>query len=59
LPRRATARIYAYEAGAPIINAADSDWTDPKVVEALTLLGLQVIQLLSTEELAACKKREP
>lgn len=47
----------AFGANAPIFNATDSDWTDPKVVQALDLLCLRVVQLLTGEELAACKKR--
>jgi len=45
----------AFSASAPIVNAADSDWTEAKVVEALELLGVTVVQLLSDDERAACR----
>lgn len=48
----------AYEAKAPIINATDSDWTEPAVQEALGHLGVTVVQLLTDEERAGCKTRE-
>jgi hypothetical protein len=47
----------AFEASAPIVNAADSDWEHPHVSAALALLGVEVVQLLTREQRAACKPR--
>jgi hypothetical protein len=45
----------AFAASAPIVNATDGDWEEAKVVEALGQLGVEVIQLLTPTQRAACK----
>lgn len=47
----------AFEASAPIVNAADSDWEHPTVSAALALLGVEVVQLLTREQREGCKPR--
>lgn len=46
----------AFNAAAPIVNAADSDWSDPRVQVALSQLGVTVIQLLTPSELLAIRE---
>lgn len=46
----------AFYAEAPIVNAADGDWTEAQVVEGLQKLGVNVVQLLTDAERAACKE---
>lgn len=48
----------ALNACASIHNATDGDWTEEKVQAGLHKLGVQVVQLLSDEERAACKERK-
>lgn len=48
----------AFIGGAPIYNATDGDWTEPAVVAALADLEVEVIQLLTAQERAACKERK-
>lgn len=47
----------AHQAGAPIVNATDGDWTEPLVEAGLRELGIEVIQLLSEQERRALKQR--
>ncbi len=48
----------AYEAGAILVNACDSDWTNPEEVEALELLGISLVQVLTDEERSHCRSHE-
>jgi hypothetical protein len=47
----------AHQAGAPIVNATDSDWTEPLVEAGLRALGIEVVQLLSERERQALRNR--
>lgn len=47
----------AHQADAPIVNATDGDWTEPRVEAGLRELGIQVVQLLSEQERRALKQR--
>jgi len=47
----------AVGASAPIVNAADGDWDEPRVTEALAMLDVCLVQLLTPAERAACKTR--
>lgn len=47
----------AHQAGAPIVNATDGDWTEPLVEAGLRELGIELIQLLSEQERRALKQR--
>lgn len=47
----------AHGSGAPIVNATDSDWTEPTVQAGLVSLGIRVIQLLTDEERQALRTR--
>lgn len=45
----------AFEAGAPLVNACDSDWSDVAEQQALALLGIELVQLLTNEERQFCR----
>jgi hypothetical protein len=47
----------AHQAGAPIVNATDGDWTEPLVEAGLRELGIVVIQLLREPERRALRRR--
>lgn len=47
----------AFAASAPIINAVDSDWTEPAVEAGLKALGIEVVQLLSSQERRSLRRR--
>lgn len=47
----------ASAAGAPIVNACDSDWTDSNEQRALEMMGVEVVQILSAEERKTCRER--
>lgn len=47
----------AHGSGAPIVNAADSDWTEPDVQAGLNALGVRVVQLLTDDERRALRTR--
>jgi hypothetical protein len=49
----------AYEASAQLVNACDGDWTEPPVVQALDLLELRLVQVLSDAERVHCRTRGP
>lgn len=48
----------AFEAGAPIVNACDSDWASPDEQAALALLGVVLVQILTDEERTHCRGRD-
>ena len=45
----------AFEANAPLVNACDSDWSNPAEIEALATLGIQLVQILTDEERQFCR----
>lgn len=45
----------AYEAGAALVNACDSDWTDTNESTALAMLGIELIQILTDDERTHCR----
>lgn len=47
----------AHQAGAPIVNATDGDWTEPLIEAGLRELGIEVIQLLDEPERRALRTR--
>ena len=49
----------AFEAKACLVNACDSDWEQPAEPEALAMLDVPLVQLLSDEERASCRERTP
>ena len=47
----------AFEADAPIVNACDSDWAQPNEQQALQMLGIELIQILTDVERRQCTGR--
>ncbi len=47
----------AFEADARLVNACDSDWSNPDETEALRLLAIELVQILTDDEREHC--REP
>ncbi len=47
----------AHGSDAPIVNATDSDWTEPAVQAGLDSLGIRVVQLLTDEERQTLRTR--
>jgi hypothetical protein len=47
----------AHAASACLVNACDSDWENPNEQQALAALNIQLVQILTPNERAACKSR--
>ena len=47
----------AFLASAPLVNACDSDWSNPAEQQALALLGVKLEQILTDEERAQCRSK--
>lgn len=47
----------AFEAKAPIVNACDSDWSQANELQALDLMGVRLIQILTDDERRQCRGR--